>query len=49
MGARMTPKELDEFHARFRSGNDVPVTRVTLPWPGIGEVVVDALRGAKTK
>lgn len=45
----MTPAQLAEFHARFRSGNDMPVTRVRLPWPGIGEVVVDALRGDKPK
>jgi len=35
---------LDDFEAYFRSGNDVPVTRVRIPWPGVGETVINLSR-----
>lgn len=31
------------IEAYLTSGNNIPVTRATIPWPGVGMVVVDCL------
>lgn len=41
--SRNSSQETNDLVAYLRSGNNIPVTRATIPWPGIGMVTVDAL------
>ena len=37
----------EDLRPYLRSGNNIPVTRATIPWPDIGMVTVDAIRGRR--